>query len=201
MEQDYFGTHLDHCEQIERAGGADQYHADTKCAEAVAVAVAACAEDTTGQRCYICFEGDAEEGLVRMCACRGASGVAHLSCLAEQAKILYAEAKENNLDKLNERWARWYTCGLCEQRYHGVVACALGWACWRTYLGRPETDQIHGMAMNVLGNGLSEAGHHEDALPVFEAKLAMERRLDVSEECMLATKGQSCVHVWRAWTA
>ena len=60
LEQDYFGTHLDHCEQIERAGGADQYHADTKCAEAVAVAVAACAEDTTGQRCYICFEGDAD---------------------------------------------------------------------------------------------------------------------------------------------
>ena len=91
LEQDYFGTHLDHCEQIERAGGADQYHADTKCAEAVAVAVAACAEDTTGQRCYICFEGDAEEGLVRGCACRGASGFAHVSCLAEQAKILVAD--------------------------------------------------------------------------------------------------------------
>ena len=69
LEQDYFGTHLDHCEQIERAGGADQYHADTKCAEAVAVAVAACAEDTTGQRCYVCFEGDAEEGLVRGWLC------------------------------------------------------------------------------------------------------------------------------------
>ena len=28
---------------------------------------------------------------------------------------------------------------MCEQEYHGVVACALGWACWKTYVGRPET--------------------------------------------------------------
>ena len=27
--------------------------------------------------------------------------------LAEQAKILVAEAPENNLDKMNERWLRW----------------------------------------------------------------------------------------------
>jgi hypothetical protein len=39
---------------------------------------------------------------------------------------------------IDERWARWYSCSLCEQRYHGVVCCALGWACWKTYVGRPE---------------------------------------------------------------
>ena len=38
-----------------------------------------------------------KEGLVRMCACRGTAGFVHVSCLAEQAKILYAEAEENNL--------------------------------------------------------------------------------------------------------
>ena len=31
-----------------------------------------------------------------------------------------------------------------------------------------------GMAMNQLGNGLSAAGHHEDALSVREAELAMD---------------------------
>ena len=31
-----------------------------------------------------------------MCACRGTAGFAHVSCLAEQAKILVAEAEENN---------------------------------------------------------------------------------------------------------
>ena len=65
---------------------------------------------------------------MRGCSCRGTAGFAHVSCLAEQAKILVAEVEENNLS-LNERWARWYSCGLCEQDYHGVVACALGWAC------------------------------------------------------------------------
>ena len=35
--------------------------------------------------------------------------------------------------------------------------------------------------MSVLGNGLSAAGHHEDALSVGEAELAMLRRLGGSE--------------------
>ena len=56
--------------------------------------------------------------------------------MAEQAKILCAKAEENNLDvkAFNERWERWHTCSLCKQHYHGVVLCALGWACWKTYL-------------------------------------------------------------------
>ena len=50
-------------------------------------------------------------------------GVAHVSCLARQAKILYAEAEENNLgyEVLDERWLRWSDCSLCEQKYYGVV--------------------------------------------------------------------------------
>ena len=57
---------------------------------------------------------------MRGCACRGTAGFAHVSCLAEQAKILFAEAEENNLDwkAKNERASRWYACGLCEQHYH-----------------------------------------------------------------------------------
>ena len=37
------------------------------------------------------------------------------------------------------------------------------------------------MAMAELGNGLSEADHEEEALPVREANLSMLRRLDASE--------------------
>ena len=66
--------------------------------------------------------------------------------LAEQAKILFAEAEENNLDieVLNKRIKRWEKCGLCEQEYHGVVKCALAWACWKTYFGgtHPITTSI-----------------------------------------------------------
>ena len=46
--------------------------------EAVQTAVAACAAETVGQTCYICYGGgDEDEGLVRGCACRGASGFVH----------------------------------------------------------------------------------------------------------------------------
>ena len=60
---------------------------------------------------------------------------------------LWEEAEENNLDYKvkDERWRRWDTCSLCEQKYHGVVRCALGWACWKTYLGRPENEGLWAM--------------------------------------------------------
>ena len=83
------------CKKIHRGGNAEQYYADKKYKEAVAVAAEACAEDTRGQTCYICTQAlhwKTKEGLVRMCACRGTAGFAHVSCLAEQAKILCAEA-------------------------------------------------------------------------------------------------------------
>ena len=76
-------------------------------------------------------------------------------------------------------------CSLCEQQYHGVVYCALGWACWRTYVGRPETDTPRRLAMGVLGGGLYKAGHHQDALSVREAELSMMRRLGASEQNIL----------------
>ena len=51
------GGHRALCPQIKRGGGAEQYHANTKCKEAVALAVTKCAADTKGQTCYICMEG------------------------------------------------------------------------------------------------------------------------------------------------
>ena len=109
----------------------------------------------------------------------------------EQAKILFAEAEENNLDSkaIDARWNRWYKCSLCEQYYHGVVRCALGWACWKTYVGRAEADQIRTMAMNMLGNGLCSANYDEDALSVKEAELATMRRIGAPEEHLLAMRG------------
>ena len=110
--------------------------------------------------------------------------------MAEQAKILRQEAEENNLGikVRNERFRRWETCSLCEQNYHGVVRCALGWACWKTYVGRPEADQVRRLAMQKLGNGLSAAGHHEDEMSVRKAELAMLRRLSASEYDMLVVQ-------------
>ena len=124
---------------------------------------------------------------MRMCACRGTAGFAHVSCLEEQAKILVAEANENHSD--DNQWHRWHTCGLCEQRYHGVVYCALGWACWKTYLGRPETHTARSLAMTVLGSSLRSAGHYEDALSVQEAHYSILRRIGASESNILAPQG------------
>ena len=104
------------------------------------------------------------------------------------AQILFAEAEENNLDEKVQqaRWNRWHTCGLCEQEYLGDVRCALGWACWKTNLGRPETDWARVRAMNQLGLGLSEAENHADALSVQEAELSTVRRLHAPAYHMIA---------------
>ena len=187
------GGHDKLCKSIKKAGGAEQYNANKRYTEALAVAVEACADDTKGQTCYICTQAlhwKTKEGLVRGCSCRGTAGFAHVSCLVEQAKILVAEAEENNLgvEARNKRFRRWDTCSLCEQDHHGVVAGALGWACWKTYVSRPEADRCRRMAMTLLGNGLMRAHHHEDALSVQETELAMERRLGGSEENLLTVQ-------------
>ena len=88
----------------------------------------------------------------------------------------------------NARWERWHICSLCKQQYHGVVSCALGWACWKTYLSRPEVDQFRVSAMGLLGSGLSDAQHHEDALSVKEAHLSMKQRLGASEVDLLTSR-------------
>ena len=183
------GGHDKLCRKIRKGGGAEQYHADTKYSEAVTVAADAAEafkEDAKGQKCYIC--GDDKEGLVRMCACCGTAGFAHVSCLAEQAKILMDEAEENNLGDraLEKRWERWHKCGQCEQNYHGIVACALGWACWKTYLGRSETDQVRVSAIRLLGNALFDAGDHEDALLARQAELSLMKRVGAPGDRILA---------------
>ena len=127
---------------------AQSSNANQKYTEAVAVAAEKCAEDTKGQTCYICTQAlhwKTKEGLVRGCSCRGTAGFAHVSCLAEQAKILMAEAEENNLDArgLRERGNGGTPCGLCEQKYHGVVKrCALGWAFLEDVRGSAREDQV-----------------------------------------------------------
>ena len=92
------GGHDKLCKAIKKAGGAEVYNANKKYTEAVAVA----AEMRGGH------EGPDATSARRPCigrrrrascagACRGTAGFAHVSCLAEQAKILVAEAMENNL--------------------------------------------------------------------------------------------------------
>ena len=187
QEQHWVAGHKDHCRRIKRGGGAEAYHADKKYKEAAALAVSHCAAEAKGRTCYICRDERPDEGLVRMCACHTTEGFAHLSCLARGAQV----AVERSADGLG--FERWHTCGLCEQKYHGVVKCALGWACWMTYLGRPETDQLRSPAMNLLGLGLSAADHHADALSVKEAELSTLRRFGAPEESILIAQANLAI--------
>ena len=100
------------------------------------------------------------------------------------------EAEENNLDwgAKYPRFRRWDTCSLCEQKYHGVVGCALGWGSWKTYVGRAEADWARRLAMNLLGNGLAGARQDEEALSVREAQLSMMRRIGAPEEDVLVAQ-------------
>ena len=45
------GGHDQLCKKVKKAGGAEQYHANKRYTEAVAVAVEKCAADTKGQKC------------------------------------------------------------------------------------------------------------------------------------------------------
>ncbi len=84
-------------------------------------------------------------------------------------------------------------CGLCEQDCYGIVRCALGWACWKTYVGRPETDWHRTAAISEVGNGLLETGLYEDALSVKETELATLLRIGTSAHNILDVQGNLAV--------
>ena len=66
------------------------------------------------------------------------------------------------------------------------MKCALGWACWKTYVGRLESDRLLSSAMRLLGNGLFAAEHYEDAASVQETDFSIARRLGAPERDILA---------------
>ena len=156
------GGHKDLCKRIKRGGGAEQYHADKRYAEASKEAVEACAEATKGQTCYICRDERSTEGLVRGCACHTTEGFAHLSCLVREAQVVGEdELQQHNRNKL---WTKWTECSLCRQRYHGAVALAMAWASWKTYASRPEGDMLRGYTLSAVAVAHYAAGRGGDAL-------------------------------------
>ena len=60
-----------------------------------------------------------------------------MSCLVRQAEMSVKEREEWGTGEGIRKWERCFDCG---QRFHGPVLLALGWAGWKTYLGRPESD-------------------------------------------------------------
>ena len=63
-----------------------------------------------------------------------------------------------------------------------------GWACWKTYLGRPEACGFRTSAMTVLGNGVGEIGQHLERLGILEARLSSQLRLRAPVRDVLMTR-------------
>ena len=91
--------HKQMCKKIHRGGNAEQYHADKKYKEPSrrGRGVRGRHEGPDG---HICTQASIGKRRRVSCACVRAVTAAsvHVSCLAEQAKILVAEGEENNLD-------------------------------------------------------------------------------------------------------
>ena len=85
--------HKQMCKKIHRGGNAEQYHADKKYKEAVAVAYRACAERREGPDLLHlpqALHWKTKEGLVRACAC--------FTCRAwRNTRRFCAEAEDNSL--------------------------------------------------------------------------------------------------------
>ena len=116
--------------------------------------------------CVICRVRH-DEPLVRCgCGCKAKAALFHVSCLVTRAQVAIHEgtavqkskrkhSKERKAgESVPERWARWYSCKVCDQEYSGPLRCALAWACWRTYLGRRAEDPLRVSALSLLGTGL-----------------------------------------------
>ena len=70
-----------------------------------------------------------------------------------------------------------YLGAMCEQRYHGVVATALGRACWKTYVGLPDHGGLRHAALAALGVSLMNSGRDEEALAPLEADYEICKRI------------------------
>ena len=175
QQEHWVSGHKKECKKIARGGGAEQFHADAEAKKAADAAVAYCAAEGVPQdaECFICKSSIEGKGIVRGCACRGTMGLAHLSCLVWQAETSVKEAEEWNT---GEGMRKWHKCFDCGQSFHGAVALALGWACWKMYSGRPEVDWYRFQSVGVLATALGSNGRPEEALPVLETRLALNRR-------------------------
>ena len=148
--------------------------------------------DTKGQTCFICTQAlhwKTKGGLVRGCACRGTAGFAHVSCLAEQAKILVAEAEENNLDdKVLGRGGNGGSRVVCASKTTTALGGRARVGVLEDYVGRPETDQLRANCdESSLGMVYTmQRTTTRTRCSVQEAELSMnQRRTGAPEEDML----------------
>ena len=96
----------------------------------------------------------------------------HVSCMVHRAsaakRIRQATLEGNGVGE-------WTECGTCGRKFEGLVWVATAWGGWKTYVA--GQDEVTLMALNHLGLALHDVERHEDAIPVLEAALVLNRRL------------------------
>lgn len=130
--------------------------------------------------CWVCREGQrSEDGdnqppsrggplLQTGCACRGSSGLAHLSCLVQAAA---------------HDVAVWTTCPTCRQEFTGECEVGLARARWEGVKGRPAADGERLHAANNLAVTLQQSTDDAaGARRLLEEVLAVRRRTRGNED-------------------
>lgn len=177
-------SHRAVCAEVSRVG-LEQHYANTEAREEALVAKREHAAEAQDATCYICLDGGESEPLVRNCGCRGTSGHAHLSCLAEMAR---------NATDPDKHSAMWFFCPNCDQTYRGFLALALAWEGWRTYASEPDDEWRRLWAMETLVRPLldheADLGNMKMALVFIEAHLSTLRD-HYPEEEVLILQGRS----------
>ena len=78
--------------------------------------------------CFICLD-TSPSPIQSGCACRGAAGLAHLSCRVEAAEALVEQTQ-------SPEW--WWTCQTCKQQFTGEMRNGLANAWWSRVCDRAE---------------------------------------------------------------
>jgi len=113
-----------------------------------------------------------------------------------QAEMSVKEKEEWNTGEGIRKWQRCFDCG---QFFHGAVQLALGWACWKTYLGRPENDEIRCDALMVLAPALAtQKSNSPEARMVNEAAVDTYQRVCPWDECRILMTRGNLVHCYKA---
>jgi len=130
------------------------------------------AEVPADARCYICLDGG--DTLLRGCACRGASGWAHVDCLAAMAARGPWMKKGGGLGYAS----RWIVSATCHQEVlTGALKVDMARRCWRHYreddtVAAPEkrnaADDDTRFASKLAGDALSLNGEGDAGAHLYE---------------------------------
>ena len=117
--------------------------------------------------CFICLD-TSPSPIQSGCACRGATGLAHLSCRVQAAEALVDQKKST-------RW--WWTCQTCEQQFTGEMRDGLANAWWSQVCDRAEDDRERLSAAGNLAASLSRQGKYDEAEKMQREVLAVRKRV------------------------